>query len=207
MQYDALLLDYGGVLTSSVLDSFAAFCVAEDIDFDLFRQVVLESARGPDSVFQKVEKGLIDQDAFDETLAGILRDATGKDVLARGLKQRLFSASAPDDAMLAAVRDVKENGVKTALVSNSWGGADYPRHIFGELFDAVIVSGEVGLRKPDRDIYLLAAKRLSTEPERCVFVDDFRINVEGANAVGMHGILHTDTKETVAELRRLFARS
>jgi putative hydrolase of the HAD superfamily len=205
MRFDALLLDYGGVLTSSVLDSFAAFCVAEDIDFDLFRSVVLESARGPDSIFQKVEKGLIDQAQFDEALAGILRDATGKDVAAVGLKQRLFSASTPDEAMLDAVRELRKDGVKTALVSNSWGGADYPRHIFGDLFDAVIVSGEVGLRKPDREIYLLAAEQLGVDPERCVFVDDFRVNVEGASAVGMRGILHSDTTATIEELKELFA--
>jgi putative hydrolase of the HAD superfamily len=198
------LLDYGGVLTSSVLDSFAAFCVAEAIDFDLFREVVLESARGPDSIFHRVEKGLVDQHEFDDRLARTLTEATGKQVLATGLKQRLFSASTPDEEMLAAVRNIRKHGVKTALVSNSWGGADYPRHLFGELFDAVVVSGEVGLRKPDREIYVLAASKVGVPPERCVFVDDFRVNVEGAIGVGMHGILHRDTADTVAQLKQLF---
>jgi epoxide hydrolase-like predicted phosphatase len=198
-----LLLDYGGVLTTSVLDSFGAFCVSEGIDPQMFREIVLETAREPDSIFHQVETGRIAQEDFDLQLAKILSEACGKDIGHQGLKQRLFAASTPDERMLNAVREAKSNGVRTALVSNSWGGADYPREQFGELFDAVIISGEVGLRKPDAEIYLLAASRIGVEPNACVFVDDFRVNVEGAQAVGMAGVLHRDTDATIQELTRL----
>jgi putative hydrolase of the HAD superfamily len=198
-----LFLDYGGVLTTSVLDSFAAFCVAEGIDTELFRHVVLEVARPAGSIFHRVEIGAIDQDEFDRELAAIISEAAGKDVSPAGLKQRLFAASTPDERMLASVRSARAFGIKTALVSNSWGGADYPRELFDELFDAVIISGEVGVRKPDPEIYLLAAERAGVETADGVFVDDFRVNVEGAQAVGMMGIVHRDTQQTLEELRRL----
>jgi epoxide hydrolase-like predicted phosphatase len=95
-------------------------------------------------------------------------------------------------------------GVRTALCSNSWGTDGYPRDDFGELFDVVVISGEVGLRKPDPAIYQLTAERLGLPPGECVFVDDLAANVRGAAASGMCGIHHTDTATTLTELTVLF---
>lgn len=72
--------------------------------------------------------------------------------------------------------------------------------MFDELFDDVVISGEVGLRKPQPEIYLLAAERLKAEPAHCVFVDDFQVNADGAIAVGMHGIQHRTADETIPQL-------
>jgi epoxide hydrolase-like predicted phosphatase len=202
--YKGLLLDFGGVLTSSVVTSFAAFCRTEGIDLDVFREVVLDTARTADSIFHAVEVGRIDQEEFDRRLAALISRAAGTTIAPDGLKQRLFAASSRDEEMLAAVRRARGHGIKTALVSNSWGGADYPREIFADLFDAAVISGEVGIRKPDPDIYLAAASRLSLAPAECVFVDDFKINVRGAEAVGMRSIHHCDTAETIAELEEIF---
>jgi epoxide hydrolase-like predicted phosphatase len=199
-----LLLDYGGVLTSSVVESFGKFCVDEDIDVEVFRRVVLDHARTPDSVFSAVEVGRIPQEEFDEQLAALLSDALGKRVEPRGLKQRLFAHSVPDERMLVAVLRLRAGGVRTALVSNSWGGNDYPRERFGDLFDAVVISGEVGLRKPEPGIFLLAASNIGVEPSQCVFVDDFKVNIAGAEAVGMTGVHHRSTDETIARLQELF---
>jgi len=80
---------------------------------------------------------------------------------------------------------------------------DYPREGWDELFDVTVISGEVGMRKPDADIYLLCAQRLELPPEACVFVDDLSPNVRGAAAVGMVGVLHRTYDETVAELQTL----
>lgn len=199
-----LLLDYGGVLTTSVVESFAAFCASEGVDPDTFRAAVLETARTPDSIFHRVEIGAISQEEFDAELAAIISTACGIQVVPDGLKQRLFATSTPNEPMLAAVRKFRANGVRTALVSNSWGGNDYPRDSFDELFDAVVISGEVGLRKPDPEIYLLAAAKVGLDASECVFVDDFRVNCEGAEAVGMMALLQRDTEETLARLATLF---
>jgi HAD superfamily hydrolase (TIGR01509 family) len=90
------------------------------------------------------------------------------------------------------------------LLSNSWGGRDYPLEQLREIFDAIVISGEVGLRKPEPEIYRYTARKLDVPAEECVFIDDFSVNVEGAEAVGMTGVLHRNPQETVARLEDLF---
>ena len=90
--------------------------------------------------------------------------------------------------------------MKTGLISNSWGLGIYDRAPT-DLFDATVISGEVGLHKPQPEIYLLACERLEVEPAAAVFVDDLRENCAGAEAVGMTAVLHRDTAETIAEAR------
>ena len=198
-----LLVDYGGVLTSSVLESFAAFCETEGIEIDVFREVVLGAARTPDSPFARIETGEIEQHEFDAIVAALLSDACGRTIASEGLKQRLFAAVRADEAMRTAVRAARTAGVRTGLLSNSWGGRDYPWEELDGLFDAVVVSGDVGMRKPNADIFLHAAKAIGLEPDDCVFVDDFRVNVEGAESAGMTGVLHRDAGETIARLEEL----
>jgi len=119
------------------------------------------------------------------------------------LVARLFAGLGPDEAMIAAVTAVKGAGVPTGLISNSWGTGIYERAPL-ELFDATVISGDVGLHKPQPEIYLLGAERLGVPVERCAFVDDLRENVAGAEEVGMTAVLHRDTADTIARLERLF---
>jgi epoxide hydrolase-like predicted phosphatase len=107
--------------------------------------------------------------------------------------------------MLGVVRRAHASGLRTGLLSNSWGN-DYPRDGWDELFDAVVISGEVGLRKPDPEIYALAAERLGVPAEETVFVDDLSTNVRAAAAAGMVGVHHTDPDRTISELEILFGR-
>ena len=133
--------------------------------------------------------------------------ACGKDVAPTGLKRRMFAEVKPDEAMWAAVRSARAAGVRTGLLSNSWGGRDYPLDELRSIFDSIVISGEVGLRKPDPDIYLFAAKQAGVPADACVFVDDFSVNVKGAEAVGMSGILHRDARATIERLEDLFGLS
>ena len=96
--------------------------------------------------------------------------------------------------------------MKTALLSNSWG-LDYPREQWAGAFDTVVISGEVGMRKPEPAIYLHTAKLLGLPPEQCVFVDDLAPNVRGAVAVGMVGVRHVSPAESIRELEALFGVS
>jgi epoxide hydrolase-like predicted phosphatase len=203
----ALLLDYGGVMTSPITDSFKAFCTEEDISLEDFGTVVAAVGRTEDSPFAKVERGDITEDEFDSALAALLTDRCGRAVVAKGLKQRMFALVQPDPVMHEAVRAARAAGVPTALVSNSWGGRDYPMDELHELFDAIVISGHVGMRKPNADIYLYAAKEVGVAPEECIFVDDFSLNVEGAEAVGMTGVLFRDRENVVEQLERLLGVS
>ncbi|WNV90580.1 HAD-IA family hydrolase [Umezawaea sp. Da 62-37] len=107
--------------------------------------------------------------------------------------------AAPEPPLVGVVRNVRRHGILTALLSNADGLWAPPREWDG-LFDAVVVSGEVGLAKPAAAIYLLTAERLGLEPAECVFVDDLAVNVRGAAAVGMVGVHHTSIASTLDEL-------
>ncbi len=105
--------------------------------------------------------------------------------------------------MVEAVRRARAAGVRTGLISNSIGEGRYDRSLFPELFDAVVISAEVGVHKPQPEIYRLGAERAGVEPHECVFVDDLRENCEGAEAVGMTAVLHRGAQGTLARLKEL----
>ena len=195
-----LLLDYGGVLTTSVAESFGAFCSQEGIEEKAFWALLLEALDERGSPFAQVETGAISDEDFERSVADLLNQRCGSSVEPVGLKQRLFAGTSPDQRMARFVRDARGAGVKTALVSNSWGLGTYPRDTLEELFDVVLLSCELGMRKPDPAIYLEAARRIGVRPRDCVFVDDLRANVVGAEAVGMTGVLHRKVEQTVARL-------
>ena len=112
-----------------------------------------------------------------------------------------------DAVMTAAVNGFISAGVPTVLVSNSWGTSEtYPWEQL-PAFTAVVVSSDVGLRKPDRNIYLLAADRIGVEPAECVFVDDLEVNLAPARELGMSTVLHTAAETTIAELAGFFGIS
>jgi putative hydrolase of the HAD superfamily len=120
------------------------------------------------------------------------------------LIERLFGGMQPDEAMIEGVRAARRAGARTGLLSNSWSVDHYDRALLAELFDAAVISGEVGLRKPAPPIYALAAGRLGLAPEACVFVDDLPGNLKPARAIGMATVLHRGNAEaTLAEVRAL----
>jgi epoxide hydrolase-like predicted phosphatase len=109
----------------------------------------------------------------------------------------------PDEAMLHAVSAARRAGVRTGLVSNSWGRGRYDRSQFPDLFDGVVISGEEGIRKPDPRIYELGAARIGLDAEACVFVDDLPGNLKPARALGMATVHHVGADSTVPLLERL----
>ena len=192
-----LLVDYGGVLTTNVFDSFREFCVAEGLEPDAIMQLLREDPRAIVLV-RGLETGNLSEDEFGERFGELL----GVDERV-GLVDRMFGGMRPDEEMLAALRKARKAGIRTGLVSNSMGVGRYDRATFPDLFDGVVISGEVGMHKPQPEIFLLGAERAGVEPEECVFVDDLRQNCEGAEAVGMTAILHRGAHHTLPELERL----
>ncbi len=207
--YEALVVDYGGVLTNSLAETMGAWLAAEGVDGDAFAAAMrdLMGDRGAreatDNPIHALERGEIEIPHFEEQLAGHLRSTTGEPVRAEGLLTRMLGGFQRAEGMVDVVRRVRAAGFRTALLSNSWG-LGYPREGWSELFDVTVISGEVGLRKPEPEIYLLCARQLGVGPQRCVFVDDLGPNIRGAVAVGMTGILHRTYEETVGELEVLF---
>jgi putative hydrolase of the HAD superfamily len=192
-----LLVDFGGVLTSNVFESFRAFCSAEGLEADSVRRLFREDPVALD-LLRQLETGKLTEDEFSERFGPLLgvRDY-------EGLVDRLFAGMEPNEPMLEMLRRARAQGVRTGLISNSWGRGRYDRDSFGELFDGVVISGEVGMHKPQPEIFALGAERVGLEPRQCVFVDDLRENCAGAEAVGMTAVLHRDTTETIERVEEL----
>jgi putative hydrolase of the HAD superfamily len=192
-----LLVDFGGVLTTNVFDSFKAFCRAEGLPEDAVKSIFRERGEGL-ALLRRLERGELSVDEFSERFAPLLG------VEPDGLVERLFGGVGPDEPMIDAVRRARAAGIRTGLISNSWGdGLAYDPELLRELFDVVVISGEVGLHKPEPEIFRLAAQRIGLVPQECVFVDDLRENCAGAEAVGMTAILHRGSERTLPELARL----
>jgi putative hydrolase of the HAD superfamily len=191
-----LLVDYGGVLTSNLFDSFRLFCVGAGIEPDSVVQRFREHPTCRELLVE-LETGRLPEAAFEPRFAGILG------VPAEGLIDGLFAGSEPDEAMCAAVIRARQAGVATGLVSNSWGTRRYDRERLAEMFDAIVISGEVGIRKPAPEIYLMGAERIGIDASECVFVDDLPFNLEPAAELGMATVHHVSADETAAALEAL----
>jgi epoxide hydrolase-like predicted phosphatase len=192
-----LLIDFGGVLTTNVFDSFKAFCREEGLPEDSVKQLFRERGEGL-SLLRRLERGELTAEEFSQQFAPLLG------VSPDNLVERLFGGIRPDEAMLTAVRRSRAAGIKTGLISNSWGdGLAYDPALLDELFDAVVISGDVGMHKPEPEIFHLGAERIGVAPEDCVFVDDLRENCVGAEAVGMKAILHRGPERTLPQLEEL----
>jgi epoxide hydrolase-like predicted phosphatase len=205
-----VVTDWGGVLTTPILTTVRAWIQADGIDWDTYAAVMgpwvtgayKDQAATPNPV-HALERGECTNTEFETLLAAQLKTTAGGPVLAEGLLRRMFAASLPVPAMYTMIRTLRGSGYGTALLSNSWGCDEYPRADFPGLFDTVVISGEVGMRKPEPEIFLHAAATLGLEPRECVFIDDVEANVAAAIACGMAGIHHADAATTARDLEVL----
>jgi putative hydrolase of the HAD superfamily len=197
IRYRGLLVDYGGVLTTDLFESFRAFCATEGLAPDTVRRRFRED-RACRELLIGLETGQLPEEEFEPRFAAVLG------VQAPHLIDRMFAGSGPDEPMIEAVRRARAAGIRTGLISNSWGTRRYDRAHFAELFDAVVISGEVGIRKPATEIYGLGVQRIGLPADACVFVDDLPFNLEPAGELGMATVHHVTAERTIAELEELF---
>jgi epoxide hydrolase-like predicted phosphatase len=207
------LVDYGGVLTTSVTTSFAEFCVATGVSPERMKGLMgaaygsAQDPADPDAdLISSLERGTLPTDQFDRRLAALLSEGLARPLDPTDLSARMLAGIRPDERMIEAVRAARRQGVSTGLVSNTWNLEASPSASL-DIFDVRVRSGEEGVRKPEPEIYLRAADRLGLSPEECVFVDDLPANVEGAVAVGMAGVLHRDATITIPKLEALLGLS
>ena len=191
-----LLIDYGGVLTSNLFESFRSFCQLEGLEPDTVVRRFREDQRCR-ALLIDLEVGKLTEEEFEPQFAAVLG------VHAPELIDRLFAGSQPDEEMLSAVQRARAEGIRTGLISNSWGTRRYDRRQLGELFDGVVISGEVGIRKPAPEIYELGAQSIGLPPSACVFVDDLPFNLQPADQLGMATVHHTAPAQTIEALERL----
>ena len=194
--YTGLLVDWGGVMTTDLFASFRAFCEKEGLSPDAMRDAFRANPEARDLLIA-LEEGRMEEAEFEPQLAALLK------VEPLNLIDRLFAGSSLDPLMIAAVRAAHDSGIRTGLVSNSWGVRRYPRPLMDEIFDGIVISGEIGMRKPAPRLYELGAERIGVAPAVCVYVDDLPFNLEPPRQLGMATIHHVRSTETIAELERL----
>jgi epoxide hydrolase-like predicted phosphatase len=205
MSPEAVIFDYGGVLTTPVRDSIADWLDRDGIDPVSFSNVLkawMSRSVTEGTPVHRLEIGELSMAAFDAILGAELVAVDGGPVPSQGLLKALFTKMRPDPVMFALVDDLKNAGVQVALLSNSWGNT-YPRDQINAVFDPVVISGECGMREPNPDIFLHTLDLLGIPADRAVFVDDAEPNTDGASALGLQTVLHVDADTTRHELARL----
>jgi len=196
----ALILDFGGVLTLDFWEALAGFCRREGLAPDALAKAV--SGDGPaHAALVDLERGAIRQGDFAAVVAPVL--GVGTD----GLLARMAAGLQPDEDMIEAAAAIRASGVPVGILSNSWGTEPFNPYAgwgLDENYDDVVISDQVGLRKPDPAIYRLAVERLGVSAERCVFVDDVAAYLVPAREMGMTVVHQVDTRRTISQLSRLF---
>ena len=198
-------MDFGGVLTTSLGEAFRSFCEREGVEYERVRDA-LRRAYGdadPESLVARFETGRLETDHFQRELSAALSEGLERRITAENLILRMLQDLRLDQQMIDAVRAARDAGIRTALLSNSWGVEYYPHDLLAELFEQIVISGQVGLRKPDPAIFEMAVERIGLRPEECLFVDDLRHNIEAAEKAGMRGVLHTEAGKTIRQLEEL----
>ncbi len=196
-----LLLDWGGVLTSDVFAGFQIFCQDEGLDPLRVRDLFAADPGGRQALVE-LETGVITEPEFELRLAALLELSPER---TPGLVDRVFGAIVAEEEIFEAIRIARASGIRTGLLSNSWGIERYPHDQLPELFDVVVISGQEGVRKPDEAIYEIAIERLALPAEEIVFVDDLPGNLKPARALGMITVHHTSAAQTLDELEQHFA--
>lgn len=211
-----MLTDWGGVLTNPIPETVAAWIEADRIEKKGYLAVIMEwvgeaydGAAKPGAApvavnpVHALERGECTREEFEHMLAARITRTDGSPVPAPGLLERMFAATVEVEVMFELLRGLRRAGVRTGLLSNSWGN-EYPRHRFPEHFDAVVISGEVGMRKPEERIFQHALAGLGLEPAECAFIDDIEANIAAAEAIGMVGVHHRDPDTTASAVKKLF---
>jgi putative hydrolase of the HAD superfamily len=150
-----------------------------------------------------LERGELRVPDFERRLADRLTAISGRQVVADGLLTRMFLCLRSEPTMINVIRRAHQRGIRTALLSNSWGN-EYPVEDWGDAFDAVVISGEVGMRKPEPEIFHHTLRLVGSAPGEAVFVDDDHRHVRAAVDLGMIGVHHVSYQQTVDELEAVF---
>jgi epoxide hydrolase-like predicted phosphatase len=197
--YRGLILDFGGVVTTDFYAALRAFGTREGLGPDAVQHVLRRTGQGR-AALSAVEEGSISQHEFEQILAQLLG------VKPDGLLGGILAELRPCHPVLELVARTRDAGIATAVLSNSWGTGTYDPYAGYDLehrFDAVVISDQVGLRKPDPQIYRLCVDKIGISPLECVFVDDTEHNLPAAEQLGMATVLFTDVAEGIAQIEDL----
>jgi putative hydrolase of the HAD superfamily len=203
---EAVICDFGGVLTTPLIQSFMAFQDHTGISTEVLgkgMQAATEANGGENPLFE-MERGEISEVAFLEQLTESLAPLLGHRPEMHRFKEIYFEALEPNPAMIELMRELKASGYRMAMLTNNvreWEPLWRSMLPVDEIFETVVDSGFVGCRKPESRIYALTLERIGLPAESCLFVDDIEVNCEGARKTGMAAIHFQDNEQAIAEIR------
>ncbi len=207
---EAIVSDFGGVLTSPLFDAFAGVQQTHGVPPEAFGAALVRLAQengGVNPLFE-LETGTISEAAFLAQLGGALRAELGHDVELEGFGETFFRYLHPNEELFAFMRELHGRGYRMAILTNNvreWEPLWRSMLPVDEIFELVIDSGFEGVRKPDPKIYELTLERLAVAPAATLFVDDMEINCEAARALGMNAVWFRETAQAIGEIEAALA--
>jgi putative hydrolase of the HAD superfamily len=202
---EVVISDFGGVLTTPLVESFMAFQDQTGITTQTLGKAMAAAteANGHNPLFE-MERGEITEVAFLEKLTDSLEPLLGHRPEMHRFKEIYFEALQPNPPMIDLMRELKRAGLRMAMLTNNvreWEPLWRPMLPVDEIFETVVDSGFVGCRKPESRIYELTLERVGAAPEACLFVDDVEVNCEGARRAGLSAVHYRDNEQAIPEIR------
>jgi putative hydrolase of the HAD superfamily len=206
----AVISDFGGVLTTPLVGSFLAFQEHSGVTLEELGNAMAKLASESDGEHPlfRLEKGEVSEAEF----LSALEEALGGGVRLEGFGERYFEHLHPNDEMIALMRELRDRGLRMALLTNNvreweplWR-AKLPD--IDEIFEVIVDSAFVGMRKPEPEIYELTLERLGDDVSAtdCLFVDDLEANCEVAESLGMTAVHYRDVEQATREIEAAIGR-
>jgi putative hydrolase of the HAD superfamily len=202
---EAVVSDFGGVLTTPLFETFAALNEEDGLDAGAMggalRRIAERDGAHP---LHELECGRMTEHDFLAEIAAQLRADLGRDVEMQTFAERYFAHLRPNAEMVQFLRELRDRGYRLAMLTNNvreWEPRWRAMLPVDELFEVVVDSAFVGIRKPDPAIYRLTCERLGVAPQGCLFVDDVAVNCAAAADLGMTAVLFRSSGQAIAEMR------
>jgi putative hydrolase of the HAD superfamily len=201
----AVVCDFGGVLTSPLAGSFRAFAEHSGVPLEALGAALAAIAeRDGVHPLHELECGRVAEVDFLAGVAAELAVALDREVELHDFTERYFAGLTPNVPMIELMASLRGEGYRMACLTNNvreWEPLWRAMAPVDEIFELVVDSAFVGMRKPDRAIYELIVRRLGVPAEACLFVDDLLVNCDAARAAGMHAVVYRDPDQAIAEIR------
>jgi putative hydrolase of the HAD superfamily len=202
----AVVSDFGGVLTTPVVGQFQAFAARAGIAPDELRAVLraVFAREGAQQPLFELECGRMTEAQFLASLERTLREELGREISCADFSDTLWAGLAPNEPMIELMAALRIEGYRMALVTNNvreWESRWRAMAPIDDIFELVVDSAFVGVRKPDPEIYELTVRRLGVTAQACLFVDDLERNCAAARDAGMRAVVYRDPEQAEREIR------
>jgi len=208
---EAIVCDFGGVLTTPLLDAFVGLQERRGIPLEAFGAALARAAEqdgGLNPLFE-LETGRLTEAQFVAKLGAALRDELGREVDLARFGETFFEHLHPNEELFAFMRTLHNRGYKMAILTNNvreWEPLWRSMLPIDELFQLVIDSGFEGVRKPDKRIYEVTLDRLGVAAQAALFIDDTEVNCDAARALGMQAVWFRSTAQAIDEVEGVLAQ-